>query len=86
MTTQEALKYFGPTGGSVINISSTASVNAVPNSVVYAATKGALDSITRVLAKDWGPGRSGSTQSLPVALRLRVYIGSASLEATSKSR
>jgi 3-oxoacyl-[acyl-carrier protein] reductase len=55
MTTQEALKYFGPTGGSVINISSTASVNAVPNSVVYAATKGALDSITRVLAKELGP-------------------------------
>ena len=39
----------------MINISSTASVNAVPNSVVYAATKGALDSITRVLAKELGP-------------------------------
>jgi 3-oxoacyl-[acyl-carrier protein] reductase len=55
MTTQEALKYFGPAGGSVINISSVASVNAVPNSVVYAATKSALDSITRVLAKELGP-------------------------------
>ena len=54
MATQEALKYFGPEGGSVINISSVASVSAVPNSVVYAATKSALDSITRVLAKELG--------------------------------
>ena len=39
----------------MINISSVASVSPVPNSVVYAATKGALDVITRVLAKELGP-------------------------------
>ncbi len=55
MATQEALKHFGPGGGSVINISSVASLNAVPNSVVYAATKSAVDSVTRVLAKELGP-------------------------------
>jgi 3-oxoacyl-[acyl-carrier protein] reductase len=52
---QEAAKRFGPNGGSVINVSSVSSSAAPPNSVVYSATKGALDSVTRVLAKELGP-------------------------------
>jgi 3-oxoacyl-[acyl-carrier protein] reductase len=55
MTIREALTHFGPKGGSVINISSVASETPVANSVVYSATKGAVDSITRVLAKELGP-------------------------------
>jgi len=54
LTIQEALKHFGPGGGSVINISSVVSTGAVPNSVVYSATKGAVDSIARVLGKELG--------------------------------
>src|SRR6202158_584702 len=46
---QEAWSHFGAEGGSVINISSVVSTSAVPNSVVYSATKGAVDSIARVL-------------------------------------
>ena len=57
LTIQEAIKHFGPKGGSVINISSVASTSAPPNSVVYSATKGALDTVTRVLAKELGPRR-----------------------------
>jgi 3-oxoacyl-[acyl-carrier protein] reductase len=52
LTTQEALKHFGPDGGSVINIGSVASHATPPQSVVYSATKGAVDAITRVLAKE----------------------------------
>jgi len=52
---QEAVKYFGPEGGSVINISSVVSANPGPMSVVYSATKSALDSITRELARELGP-------------------------------
>jgi 3-oxoacyl-[acyl-carrier protein] reductase len=52
LTIQEAVKHFGPEGGSVINISSVASTSAPPNSVVYSATKGAVDSISRVLGKE----------------------------------
>ena len=52
LTIQEALKHFGPEGGSVINISSVVSTGAVPNSVVYSATKGAVDSIARVLGTE----------------------------------
>jgi 3-oxoacyl-[acyl-carrier protein] reductase len=54
LTIQEAIKHFGPDGGSVINISSVASTSAPPNSVVYSATKGAVDTIARVLAKELG--------------------------------
>src|SRR6266446_5028934 len=45
LATQEAVKHFGPDGGSVINISSTASSMTPPTSVVYTATKGAVDAI-----------------------------------------
>jgi 3-oxoacyl-[acyl-carrier protein] reductase len=54
LTIQEALKHFGPDGGSVINVSSVASTSALPNSVVYSATKGAVDSIARVLGAELG--------------------------------
>lgn len=52
---QEAVRHFGPEGGSVINIGSVASFKATPMSVVYSATKSALDSVTRVLAQELGP-------------------------------
>jgi 3-oxoacyl-[acyl-carrier protein] reductase len=57
LATQEALNHFGPNGGSVINISSIVSVNPVPNSVVYSATKSAVDSITKSLARELAPRR-----------------------------
>jgi 3-oxoacyl-[acyl-carrier protein] reductase len=52
LTIQEALNHFGAEGGSVINISSVVSTSALPNSVVYSATKGAVDSIARVLGTE----------------------------------
>jgi 3-oxoacyl-[acyl-carrier protein] reductase len=55
LTTQEAVKYFGPGGGSVINIGSVVSSITPPMTAVYTATKGAVDAITRVLAKELGP-------------------------------
>ena len=55
LATRESLKYFGPEGGSVINIGSTVTSITPPATVVYAATKGAVDTITRVLAKELAP-------------------------------
>lgn len=55
LATQEAARHFGPEGGNVINISSVVTTAVPPNSVIYAATKGAVDTITRVLAKELGP-------------------------------
>ena len=57
LATREAVKYFGAGGGSVINVGSVASTMTPPNSVVYTATKGAVDAVTRVLAKELGPRR-----------------------------
>jgi 3-oxoacyl-[acyl-carrier protein] reductase len=55
LATQEAAKHFGAKGGTVINVSSTVTSITPPNSVVYTATKGAVDAVTRVLAKELGP-------------------------------
>jgi 3-oxoacyl-[acyl-carrier protein] reductase len=55
LTTQEALKYFPATGGSIINISSVVGVNPLPNAAVYSATKAAVDAVTKSLAKELGP-------------------------------
>lgn len=55
LVTQEAVKHFGPDGGSVINISSAITGNPPPMSVVYSATKSAMDGITQVLAKELAP-------------------------------
>jgi len=55
LATREAAKLFGAEGGSVINIGSGVSDITPPNTVVYTATKGAVDAVTRVLAKELGP-------------------------------
>jgi 3-oxoacyl-[acyl-carrier protein] reductase len=55
LTSKEAAKYFGPEGGSIINISSAASTLTPPNTAVYTGTKGAVDAVTKTLAKELGP-------------------------------
>jgi 3-oxoacyl-[acyl-carrier protein] reductase len=55
LAAQQAAKYIGPAGGSIVNISSVVSTLGVPNGSVYSATKGAVDSLTRSLAKELGP-------------------------------
>src|SRR5213082_3429306 len=54
LVTQEALKHFNSDSGSIINIGSLASSLTPPTAVVYNATKGAVDAITRTLAKELG--------------------------------
>ncbi len=55
LTTQEAVKHFGPAGGSIINISSVAASASPASGSVYSATKAAVDAVTRSLAKELGP-------------------------------
>ncbi len=55
LATKEAEKHFSAEGGSVINIGSGVTTLTPPTSSVYTATKGAVDMITRVLAKELGP-------------------------------
>ena len=54
LTTQTAAKYLGE-GGSIINIGSAVTRITPPTSVVYTATKGAVDAITGVLSRELGP-------------------------------
>jgi len=68
LVTKEAVKLIGPEGGSIINIGSGVSTLTPPNSAVYTATKGAVDAITGVLAKELGP-RKIRVNSMEDAIR-----------------
>ena len=54
LVTQAAVKHLGE-GGSIINIGSIVSRITPPNTAVYTGTKGAVDAITGVLARELGP-------------------------------
>jgi 3-oxoacyl-[acyl-carrier protein] reductase len=54
LTTKGAVKNFNPQGGSIINIGSAVSNITPVASSIYTATKGAVDAITHVLAKELG--------------------------------
>ncbi|MBV8078691.1 MAG: SDR family oxidoreductase, partial [Planctomycetaceae bacterium] len=55
LASREAVRYFGPEGGSIINISSVVATSAPPTASVYSATKAAVDAVTRSLAQELGP-------------------------------
>jgi 3-oxoacyl-[acyl-carrier protein] reductase len=55
LTVQEALKHFGPEGGSVINISSIVGSRPQPTTSLYASTKGALENLTLSMATELAP-------------------------------
>jgi 3-oxoacyl-[acyl-carrier protein] reductase len=57
LASREAAKYFGPEGGSIINISSLAGPMPISNGSVYSATKAAVDAVTKALAKELGARR-----------------------------
>ena len=54
LATKAAVAQFGDRGGSVVNISSAVTRISPPGSSIYTGTKGAVDAITRVLAKELG--------------------------------
>ncbi len=55
LASKEAVKCFGASGGSIVNISSVVSTGALPNGSVYSATKAAVDAITKCLGAELGP-------------------------------
>jgi 3-oxoacyl-[acyl-carrier protein] reductase len=55
LATKAALPHFPVEGGSVVNISSVASTSAPAGGSIYSSTKGAVDTITKSLAKELGP-------------------------------
>jgi 3-oxoacyl-[acyl-carrier protein] reductase len=55
LASQEAVKHFGPAGGSIINISSVVVAAAPATASVFSATKAAVDALTKSLAKELRP-------------------------------
>jgi 3-oxoacyl-[acyl-carrier protein] reductase len=55
LVTKASLPLFPATGGSIVNIGSVVSTLAPPASAIYVGTKGAVDSITKSLAKEFAP-------------------------------
>ncbi len=55
LTVQEAIKRFGADGGSIINLSSIVGSHPVPGALLYASTKGAIETLTRGLALELAP-------------------------------
>jgi len=85
LATQEAAKLFGDKGGSVINIGSVASELNSPNSVVYTATKGAVDAVTRVLAKELGPRKIRVNSINPGVIETEAHMLGVSSAPISRS-
>jgi 3-oxoacyl-[acyl-carrier protein] reductase len=55
LAAQQAVEAFGDRGGVIINISSAVSQRTPPNTSIYAASKAAVEAMTRALAKELGP-------------------------------
>jgi 3-oxoacyl-[acyl-carrier protein] reductase len=55
LASQAAAREFGASGGSIVNVSSVVSTLGFPGAAVYSGSKGAVDAITRSLAKELGP-------------------------------
>ena len=52
---QQAIKRFDAKGGSIINLSSIVGSHPVPGALLYASTKGAIETLTRGLALELAP-------------------------------
>jgi 3-oxoacyl-[acyl-carrier protein] reductase len=81
LTVQEAIKRFGPEGGSVINLSSIVGSHPVAGALLYASTKGAIETLTKGLALELAPRKirvnaiaPGHTETMATSARgpLRV--------------
>jgi len=66
LLTREASPHFKE-GGSIINIGSAGVLNPLPNALLYAGSKAALERITRFLSKELGPRQIRVNMVLPGA-------------------
>ena len=57
LTVQEAIKRFGTDGGSIVNLSSIVGSHPVAGALLYASTKGAIETLTKGLALELAPRR-----------------------------
>ena len=73
LVTQEAVKHFGPSGGSIINLSSVVATSAPPNTAVYSASKAFVLAFGHSLQKDLA-GKGVQIQTvLPAAIATEFW-------------
>src|ERR1700739_64125 len=58
LTVQEAIKRFGADGGSIINLSSIVGSHPVAGVLLYASTKGAIETLTKGLGLELAPRKN----------------------------
>jgi len=83
---QQALKVMG-SGGRIINFSTSVAGAMLPAYSVYAATKGAVEQITRQLAKEFGPKGITINTIAPGPVKTELFLTGKSpemIEAASK--
>ncbi len=86
LATKAALPLFPATGGSIVNIGSVVSTLAPPGASVYAASKAAMDTITKVLAKELGPRKIRVNGVSPGLVATEGYDAGGSRAPTSRSK
>lgn len=93
LASREAARRFGDGGGRIINISSGAAQAAVPGGAAYAASKAAVEALTRCHAAELGPRgitvnavAPGFTQSDMLDVALPAQARSAMIDLTALGR
>lgn len=93
LASREAARRFGDGGGRIINISSGAAQAAVPGGAAYAASKAAVEALTRCHAAELGPRgitvnavAPGFTQSDMLDVALPAQARSAMINLTALGR
>ena len=85
LSSQRAAESFGPNGGCIVNLSSVLALQPSPLQSVYAASKAAVEAVTRVLAQELGPRKIRvnavapgpvDTDLLAATAEFRAYINS----------
>src|SRR6202022_3412178 len=74
LASRKAAAMFSASGGSIINIGSVVGELAPPESAVYSGTKGAVNTITRVLAKELGPRNIRVNAVNPGAVKTEGFV------------
>lgn len=71
--TQKAIPYLEKTKGNILNVSSTASIKAVPNLLSYCISKAALDQFTKCISLELAPKGIRVNAINPAAIRTPIY-------------
>ncbi|WP_067621023.1 SDR family oxidoreductase [Alicyclobacillus acidiphilus] len=82
---QQAMKHMSP-GGTILNFSTSVSGAMLPTYSVYAATKGAVEQLTRQLAKEFGPKDIVINCIAPGQVATELFLGGKSPELIDSFR